>query len=83
MIGLLQRVKRASVDVAGIRIAAIGPGLLVLVGVERGDSPAVAERLAARLLAYRVFPDEAGPHEPLPDRHGRGTAAGPAIHPGG
>lgn len=60
MIGLLQRVRRASVDVAGSRIAAIGPGLLVLVGVERGDSIAVAERLATRLLAYRVFPDAAG-----------------------
>jgi len=60
VIGLLQRVKRASVDVAGARIATIGPGLLVLVGVERGDSPATAERLATRLLAYRVFPDEAG-----------------------
>lgn len=60
MIGLLQRVQRASVDVKGARIAAIGPGLLVLVGVERGDSPANAERLAARLLAYRVFPDAAG-----------------------
>ena len=60
MIGLLQRVKRASVAVAGAQIAAIGPGLLVLIGVERGDTPAVAARLAARLLAYRVFPDEAG-----------------------
>lgn len=60
VIGLLQRVRRASVDVAGVRIAAIGPGLLVLIGVERGDSPAVAERLATRLLAYRVFPDTAG-----------------------
>jgi D-tyrosyl-tRNA(Tyr) deacylase len=60
VIGLLQRVKQASVDVAGVQIAAIGPGLLVLIGVERGDSPAVAKRLAARLLAYRVFPDDAG-----------------------
>jgi D-tyrosyl-tRNA(Tyr) deacylase len=60
VIGLLQRVKRASIDVAGAQIATIGPGLLVLIGVERGDSPAVAERLAARLLAYRVFPDAAG-----------------------
>jgi D-tyrosyl-tRNA(Tyr) deacylase len=48
------------VDVAGVRVAAIGPGLLVLVGVERGDSVAVADRLAERLLAYRVFPDTAG-----------------------
>ena len=60
MIGLLQRVRRASVEVAGQRIAAIGPGLLVLVGVERGDLPATAARLAERLLAYRVFADAAG-----------------------
>ena len=60
MIGLLQRVRRASVEVAGRRIAAIGPGLLVLVGVERGDLPATAARLAERLLAFRVFADAAG-----------------------
>ncbi len=41
-------------------MAAIGQGLLVLVGVERGDSTTGAERLAERLLAYRVFPDAAG-----------------------
>ena len=60
MIGLLQRVRRASVEVAGQRIASIGPGLLVLVGVERGDLPTTATRLAERLLAYRIFADAAG-----------------------
>jgi len=60
MIGLLQRAKWAKVSVSGVPVAAIGPGLLVLVGVERGDSTATAERLAERLLAYRVFPDAAG-----------------------
>ncbi len=60
MIGLLQRVKRASVEVTGVRIAGIGQGLLVLVGVERGDTIVGAERLAERLLAYRVFPDDTG-----------------------
>ncbi|MGH8399935.1 MAG: D-aminoacyl-tRNA deacylase [Gammaproteobacteria bacterium] len=60
MIGLLQRVSRASVDVTGQRIAAISSGLLVLVGVERSDTEAQARRLLERLLAYRVFPDEAG-----------------------
>jgi D-tyrosyl-tRNA(Tyr) deacylase len=57
MIGLLQRVRRASVEVAGETIAAIGPGLLVLVGVERGDGEVQAERLLERLLGYRVFED--------------------------
>ena len=60
MIGLLQRVSEASVEVGGERVAAIGRGLLVLVGVERGDGPAQAERLAERLLAFRVFDDGAG-----------------------
>lgn len=60
MIGLLQRVSSASVEVAGHSIAAIGEGLLVLVGVERGDGEAQARRLAERLLAYRVFPDPDG-----------------------
>jgi D-aminoacyl-tRNA deacylase len=59
VIGLLQRVRWAKVVVSGSPIAAIGPGLLVLVGVERGDSVAGAERLAERLLAYRVFADAA------------------------
>ncbi|MBT8421958.1 MAG: D-tyrosyl-tRNA(Tyr) deacylase [Gammaproteobacteria bacterium] len=60
MIGLLQRVSSASVDVDGERIAAIDHGLLVLVGVERGDSEDEARRLAERLLNYRVFSDTAG-----------------------
>ena len=60
MIGLLQRVSTASVRVGGKEVAAIGRGLLVLVGVQRDDGEAQAERLLERLLAYRVFPDEAG-----------------------
>lgn len=60
LIGLLQRVRWAKVSVDGQNVATIGPGLLVLIGVERGDSPAGAERLAERLLAYRVFADAAG-----------------------
>ncbi len=60
MIGLLQRVSRAEVRVEGRGIAAIGPGLLVLVGVERGDDERAAKRLAERLVQYRVFADEAG-----------------------
>jgi D-tyrosyl-tRNA(Tyr) deacylase len=60
MIGLLQRVTRASVTVDEERIAAIGKGLLVLVGVERGDGEAQARRLAERLLGYRIFADADG-----------------------
>ncbi|NLA69073.1 MAG: D-tyrosyl-tRNA(Tyr) deacylase [Gammaproteobacteria bacterium] len=60
MLLLLQRVTRASVDVAGHTVAAIGPGLLVLVGIEPGDGRAEIAKMAPRLLAYRVFSDEAG-----------------------
>ncbi len=60
MISLIQRVSEAAVAVGGQTVAAIGPGLLALVAVQRGDSPAQARRMAERLLAYRVFPDEAG-----------------------
>jgi len=60
MIGLLQRVTRARVEVDGRTIGAIGAGLLVFIGVERGDAEANAERLLERLLSYRVFADEGG-----------------------
>ena len=60
MIGLLQRVTAASVAVEGREIARIGAGLLVLVGVERGDDEATAERLLKRLVSYRVFADDEG-----------------------
>lgn len=60
MIGLLQRVTRGKVEVEGRAVGEIGPGLLVLVGVEKGDDEAKANRLLERLLGYRVFPDETG-----------------------
>ena len=60
MIGLLQRVAQASVEVGAERVASIGPGLLVLVGVRPDDSEASAVRLLDRLLHYRIFADEAG-----------------------
>lgn len=60
MIGLLQRVKWARVEVDGETVGAIETGLLVFVGIERGDAPAQADRLLERLLGYRVFADEQG-----------------------
>jgi D-tyrosyl-tRNA(Tyr) deacylase len=60
MIGLLQRVSEARVDVGPDCVGRIGVGLLVLVGVERGDTEAQAERLLERLAGYRVFPDPEG-----------------------
>ena len=60
MLSLIQRVTQASVTVDGETIGAIGPGLLALVAVEPGDGEAQYQRLAERLLGYRVFADEAG-----------------------
>jgi len=57
MIGLIQRVSRADVRVAGETIGEIGRGLLVLVAVHRDDTERDIARLAERLLSYRVFPD--------------------------
>jgi D-tyrosyl-tRNA(Tyr) deacylase len=57
MIAVIQRVTRAEVTVAGESVGKIGPGLLALVAVEKGDSEPQAERLAERLLSYRIFSD--------------------------
>jgi D-aminoacyl-tRNA deacylase len=66
---LVQRVSRASVDVGDRRIATIGPGLLVLLGVSREDDAAAAERLAEKVRALRVFDDADGRmNEPLGER---------------
>jgi D-tyrosyl-tRNA(Tyr) deacylase len=60
VIGLIQRVLRARVDVGDRTVGAIDEGLLVLVGVRHGDGRASADRLLERLLTYRVFADDAG-----------------------
>ena len=60
MIGLLQRVSEAQVEVDGIRIGAIGPGLLVLACAQRDDTEKQAEHLLERLLNIRVFSDDDG-----------------------
>jgi len=60
MIGLLQRVTEASVRVEGEIIGQINRGLMVLIGIEKNDTEAQADRLLERLLGYRVFPDKDG-----------------------
>jgi len=60
VIALLQRVSEASVTVEGQIIGSIGRGILALIGIERGDSEAEADRLAEKIIAYRIFPDDAG-----------------------
>lgn len=57
---VLQRVKEASVTVAGEEVSTIGPGLLLLVGVAKGDGEAEADWLAGKIAGLRVFADEGG-----------------------
>ena len=69
MRALVQRVSRASVTVDGSVVSAIGPGLLVLLGIADGDELAAAERLAQKVRALRVFADADGHmNEPLGER---------------
>ena len=60
MKALLQRVSQASVRVSDEVVGEIGAGLLVFVGMDKGDDQAISGRLLEKLLAYRVFADEAG-----------------------
>ena len=60
MIGLLQRVTSAKVEIGTDTVGAIGRGLMVLIGVERGDTEREGDRLVERLVGYRVFPDAEG-----------------------
>jgi D-tyrosyl-tRNA(Tyr) deacylase len=60
VIGLVQRVSQARVEVDGRSIGAIGPGLLLLVCAERGDGQAQADKLLAKVLKLRIFSDAAG-----------------------
>ncbi|MEX0620381.1 MAG: D-aminoacyl-tRNA deacylase [Solirubrobacterales bacterium] len=60
MKAVVQRVSSAAVSVRGSTVSEIGPGLLVLLGVAKGDGPEEAERMAGKLLRLRVFPDSKG-----------------------
>ena len=60
MISVLQRVSEARVDVHGQTVGAIGPGLLVLLCAERGDTEVEANKLLAKILKLRIFSDDAG-----------------------
>jgi D-tyrosyl-tRNA(Tyr) deacylase len=69
MRALVQRVSQAAVDVEGDRVAQIGPGMLVLLGVGVGDGEGEADRLADKVRALRIFDDAEGRmNEPLGDR---------------
>ena len=60
MIGLIQRMTRASVEVDAKEIASIDQGILLLLGVEKGDTQQQADRLLQRIITYRIFEDETG-----------------------
>ena len=60
MIGLIQRVSGASVSVSGEPVGAIDRGILLLLGVQRDDDEAKADKLLNRILGYRIFPDDDG-----------------------
>jgi D-tyrosyl-tRNA(Tyr) deacylase len=69
MRALVQRVSRASVKVGGAVTGAIGPGLVVLLGVTHDDTPEICDRLADKVRALRIFADAEGRmNEPLADR---------------
>ncbi len=69
MRALVQRVTRASVEVEGEIVGEIGPGMLVLLGVKKGDTASGAEKIAAKLLKLRIFEDAEGRmNDPLGDR---------------
>ena len=69
MKAVVQRVSRAAVRVDGETIAAIGPGLLILIGVAEDDTTQRADRLAEKVRALRIFADGAGKmNEPLGER---------------
>ena len=80
MIALLQRVRSARVEVDGQAVGAIGPGLLVLVCAERGDTPAEGDRLLTKILKLRIFSDEAGKmNRSVQDLDGAGAPGGLLI----
>ncbi len=80
MIGLLQRVREARVEVAGEVVGRIGAGLLALVCAEQGDSEREADKLLAKMLKLRIFADEAGKmNRSLQDMDGLGGCGGLLI----
>ena len=77
MIGVIQRVSEASVRVEGKLIGAIGPGLLVLVCAELGDTEAQADKFLAKLLKLRIFGEAQGKmNHSVQDLDGQGTVGG-------
>jgi D-aminoacyl-tRNA deacylase len=80
LIGLIQRVGEARVDIAGRTVGAIGPGLLVLACAEPSDTEAQVDKFLAKLLKLRIFSDDAGKmNRSVQDLDGQGTPGGLLI----
>ena len=80
MRALVQRVSQAAVDVEGERVAQIGPGMLVLLGVSRDDTEAEADRLADKVRALRIFDDADGRmNEPSATARSSASASSPST----
>ncbi|APW41714.1 D-aminoacyl-tRNA deacylase [Rhodoferax saidenbachensis] len=80
MLALIQRVRRARVDVAQETVGSIGPGLLVLVCAEQGDTEAQGDKLLAKILKLRIFSDADGKMNlSVQDMDGAGTQGGLLI----
>ena len=80
MISVLQRVRSARVDVDGKTVGSIGPGLLVLVCAEQGDTQVQGDKLLAKILKLRIFSDAQGKMNlSVQDMDGGGTAGGLLI----
>jgi D-tyrosyl-tRNA(Tyr) deacylase len=80
MKAVLQRVTQARVEIAGQTVGQIGPGLLVLVCAERGDSETQADKLLAKILKLRIFSDAAGKmNRSVQDLDGQGACGGLLI----
>lgn len=80
MKAVLQRVTQARVEIAGQTVGQIGPGLLVLVCAERGDSETQADKLLAKILKLRIFADAAGKmNRSVQDLDGQGAGGGLLI----
>lgn len=80
MKALLQRVTQARVAIAGETVGQIGPGLLILVCAERGDSQAQADKLLAKILKLRIFADATGKmNRNVQDLDGAGSHGGLLI----
>ena len=77
MMALLQRVRSARVEIGGETVGSIGPGLLVLLCAERGDTPVLADKMLAKILKLRIFSDGAGKmNHCVQDMDGNGSVGG-------